>query len=527
MALPNLLPPDTKSARTEGVTLAVYAPFGTDEVLSTFPDGQSTELAQHPLFKSLLKVAEAGVHVAALIDLVEDDTYLVEIPAGQPADVRVSSRWKEQMDSPHTLAGFLRTAHSAHPESALVLALEGHGAGFLPDIDRRKLTAAALTQNNVSWHVTPEGTSPTLPTGGPLLPTGGPLLPTGGPLLPANHMPLSTYGLGAALKSALDSGVPKLAAIHFNNCFNMSVEVLHTVAPYAEYATGYLNYNFFTSGASYPAVFQKLAQAGSASAEQLAKWFADENHAALAAKGNHPTAGGVVQLTRMQEIAERIDDLADALLSALRTATGTARPAVVSKIRHAILKAQQFDTEATMELEAPDELTDILSFATALLAFDFGPHKVHSAALALQQALKGIKRYGDNDAPWPAPTERWDFSSPALAMNIFLPDPTLSGLWDWRSPYYLEVNPDPTLPRVQPNIIEFLKVTDWVDFIIEYHKEAKFIGLLPAMIPEFPVFNAKYEPPRKGDTPRGDDGCNGSTPNDPPYKGGPVPRASR
>src|SRR6185295_10177195 len=76
--------------------------------------------------------------------------------------------------------------------------------------------------------------------------------------------------------------------------------------------------------------------------------------------------------------------------------------------------------------------------------------------------------------------------------------PVLRGLWDWRSPFYLEVNPDPSKPLVQPHIIEFVKVTDWVDFLIEYHKgtptDGSFVRLLPAAIPEFPVFNANFEP---------------------------------
>ena len=45
-------------------------------------------------------------------------------------------------------------------------------------------------------------------------------------------------------------------------------------------------------------------------------------------------------------------------------------------------------------------MTDIRSFAAALRRFDFGPHKVHHAAAALEQALEGIKHYGDVDAPW-------------------------------------------------------------------------------------------------------------------------------
>jgi hypothetical protein len=523
MNLPRLLPEkNNEPGRTDSVVFAVYAPFGTDETLSTYPDGASQDLAQHPLYRGLLKVAEQGVHVAALIDLAEDDTYLVEIDAGRPAGATVTSRWKQAMASPNNLAGFLRHVHQSRPNSAIVLALEGHGAGFLPEIDARHLSARNVTDNgSFEWHLRGDGASPVLPTGSPLLPTGSPLLPTGSPLLPANHMPLSTWGLGAALKMAVDAGVPRLGVIHFNNCFNMSVEVLHTIAPYADYATGYPNYNFFTAGEPYPAVFEKLRVAGAANAQAIAQWFADGNHEILEAKGNHPTAGCVIRLSRMHTITECIDDLADALLAALRGApTPAARALVVGKIRHAIIKAQQYDTgTAGFELETPDELTDIYSLACTLLAFDFRPHPVHPAARALQDALKGIKRYGDDDAPWvagPGSPIRWNFSSPHLAMNIFLPDPVLRGLWDWRSPFYLDVNPDPTRPPVQPHIIEFVKVTDWVDFLIEYHKEAPFVRLLPAAIPEFPVFNARYDPkggndycPDPGQTPGKPNGASG------------------
>lgn len=525
MSLPRLLPDKSgDGARTDSVLFAVYAPFGSDETLSTYPEGSSRDLAQHPLYQGLLKVAAQGVHVAALVDLAKDDTYLVEIEGGKPAEVKVTSRWKQDMASPNNLAGFLRHAHQSRPTSAIVLALEGHGAGYLPEIDRRQLTTRTITRKGdvvFEWRISadqgapilPAG-SPLLPAGSPLLPAGSPLLPAGSPLLPVNHMPLSTWGIGAALKSALDAGVPKLSVIHFDNCFNMAVEVLHTVAPYADYATGYPNYNFFTAGEGYPAVFKKLAQQGTASAQDLAHWFAEANRQILDTKGNHPTLGCVVRLARMHAIAECVDDLADALLAALRgAATPQARQTVVQRIRSAIVLAQQFDTDSSFRLETPDQLTDLFSFANALLGFDFRPHPVHPAARALKDALQGIKAYGSTDQPWVAAGTgiTWNFSSPYLAMNIFLPDPLLRGFWDWRSPFYLDVNPDPTLPPVQPAIIDFVKVTDWVDFIIEYHKDSKeWVRLLPAAIPEFPVFNAKFDPkavpPRGGDNPTGTPG---------------------
>ena len=42
-----------------------------------------------------------------------------------------SRRWTRR----NTLAGFLRHTQRVGPGTALVLALEGHGAGYLPEID--------------------------------------------------------------------------------------------------------------------------------------------------------------------------------------------------------------------------------------------------------------------------------------------------------------------------------------------------------------------------------------------------------
>ncbi|WP_284618685.1 clostripain-related cysteine peptidase [Aquabacterium humicola] len=477
-----------------GVTLALYAPFGTDAVLSTYPGGSVLPIQQHALVQHLLKVSECGVHVSALIDLHDDDSYLVDIPANKPLSMQIASRWKQDMQSPRTLAGFLRRARQLHPETALVLALEGHGAGFLPEIDRSQLSTEQLTQGGeVAWQLGSEHGEPVLPMGSPLLPMGSPLLPMGSPLLPVNHMPLSTWGLATALKDALGGGAGsgrKLAAIHFNNCFNMAVEVLHTVAPYADYATGYMNYNFFTGGETYPAVFNKLKIAGNATTQQLSQWLAEANRDLLATKTHHPTTGAAVQLSRMPLIAARVDALAQALVAALTGAPAAERPTVVGRIRTAIIRAQQYDTGTNARLDVPDELTDLRSLAEQLMAFA-GSAAVVAAATQLHQALATIKVYGASATPWIAPDIVWDFSSRQLAMNILCPDPVLRGLWDWRSPFYLQKAPTPA----QPQVIDFLKSTAWVDFIIEYHKQAKFVGLLPAAIPGYPIFDRKLTLP--------------------------------
>ena len=497
MDLPQLLQEEEKAVpRHDCVLLAVWAPFGTDQTLSTYPNNQSQQLEQHPLVRNLCAVARLGIHVAALIDRVGEDTALVEIPAGAPDKLCVSSWWKEDMSSPLTLAGFLRRAHAPHPTAALVLALEGHGAGFFPDIDRTKMTARNVTlQGKHPWRI--EGNaSPALPEASPMLPEASPMLPEASPMLPANHLPLSTWGLADGLRRAQSAGVPKVSVLHLNNCFNMSVELLHTVAPYAQVATGYINYNFFTAGESYPTVFSQLAgQPGGMRPLELARAFADGNDKFLAAKGNHPTVGGVVQLARMDGIAQAIDGLADALLSALQNA-GAQRPTVVQKIQDAIVRARQLDTAngGGFELEAPDELTDIRSFALVLQKFDFQPAPVQAAAQVLAKALDGIWRYGAHDKPWVDTNVDWDFSANDMAMNILLPDPLREGLWDWRSPFYMNINPDPNAPKVQAHIIDFLQQTNWVEFIREYHKDVKFRGLRAARVPDFPVYFAEFDP---------------------------------
>ncbi len=503
-SLPRLTPDgrDDAAAGTDSVLLAVYAPFGTDKTLSGYPGAQLQPLTQHPLVRHLMQVAGLGVHVSALIDRVGENTYLVEIPAGQPGNMRITSSWKEDMSSPLALAGFLQRAHACHPKAAIVLSLEGHGAGYLPEIDRTQLTVANVTDGGkITWKISDED-SPILPTGSPVLPTGSPVLPTGSPVLPVNHMPLSSWGTGDALRRAQACGVPKLALLHFNNCFNMSAELLHTVAPYAEYATGYMNYNFFTAGETYPDVFRRLGRPGAHTTRQLAEWFALGNESFLDAKGNHPTVGASVQLARMKGIAGGIDTLARALLQALRANPlgSQARRDVADAIQTAIEAAQQYDTSGGggFGLDTPDELTDVCSLALTLQAPSLLPNAVRVAALALSRLLTGIKRYGANDLPWIDLSVRWDFKPNQkhdLAMNILLPDPQRKGIWDWRSPYYMDTHPNPNLPLVQPQVIDFLKKTKWVEFIDEYHKGVPFAGLLAGRIPDFPVFNAKFVPP--------------------------------
>jgi hypothetical protein len=510
--LPTLTPKTRSRARADdSVVFAVYAPFGSDPTLSRFPADTQAAIAQQALVRALQAVAAEGINVSALIDLYEDDSWLVEIPAGQPKAIAITSAWKQDMSAPQALAGFLRRTQQRFPCSTLVLAIEGHGGGFVPDIDPLRITPRNTTRwgppsapSHARW-VQSESQARVEPEpGSPALPLESPVLPLESPVLPASRLPLSTWALGEALRSAIKAGAPKPAVIHFNNCFNASFELLHTVAPFADVATAYANYDFFTAGAAYPAVFKRLRLAGSATRLQLGQWFAAENGALLKAKKNHPTVGATVALAAVRtKMATALDTLAGALLKALQTAAN--RPDVVARIKLAATQAQHFDTDADNQLQVPDQFIDLGSFAVRLQAtFAGAPGAgalVPAAAAALQTTLAGAWQYGDWDRPWMDETQVWDFRNTTLGLNIFFPDPDLRGVWDWRSPYYLSGTADPTKPPAQRHVIDFLKdvgsapsVTQprWVAFIVEYHKGVPLVGFLPALAPVFPLFNARY-----------------------------------
>ena len=478
------------------VTLVVYAPYGTDPALTDYPGSTVTSIERHPLVQNLARVAACGVHVYALVDLVDDSTWLVEFTANRSTP-RLTSRWKQQMGAMDPLHGLIRYACEKRPGTMLVLGLEGHGAGYLPEIDLHVLTAAQVTDNgSFEWHIGQESGAPVLPMGSPMLPMGSPMLPMGSPMLPVTDVPMSTWALGNAIRAGLKDQPNRLGVILFNSCFNMSVEVLHTVAPYAEFAGGFANYNFFSAGEAYPAAFAELkANQHTASTQQLATWLVEANGRILREKSHHPTMGAVVPLSRMAQVAARVDALAKALIGALTAGDATYQREVAHKIRDAIRRAQQYDTHMPVRLEAPDELTDLGTLAHELADFDVNPVEVRAAARKLGAALKGVKVYGDSGAPWIAPGVYWDFSRTDLSMNIFCPDPNLSGLWDWRSAYYLQPDADLQTPAVQPHVIDFLKRTAWVKFIIEYHRHEPFKGLRPALIPPCVRFNRLHDLP--------------------------------
>lgn len=500
-----------RGASTRGVVFAVYAPFGTDETLSRFPPSRSQPpVARQPLVKALQKVAALGVNVSALLDLYDDDTYLVEIAAGCPKDICIVSAWKQDMSSPLALAGFLRRTHHRFPGSTLVLSIEGHGGAFLPEIDFARITSSSLTQGSDAsgrrsfrWIQT-EASSRFEPDDGlPALPIRTPVLPIRTPVLAATRLPMSTWALGAALRSAIKSGVPRPAIVNFANCFNASVEHLHTVAPYADFATGYANYNFFTAGDTYPQVFSLLKQAGSASAEQLAKWFATENGKVLKAKKNHPTLGATVELSRMRAIAKAIDAMALALTAALRTGVKAERDDALGRINQAARQAQHYDTQQGFELEVPDQFMDINSFAQQILThFPSGSAgrnaAIRAGATQVSTAASGLWQFGHFDRPYLDENKIWDFRSQDLGLSIFFPDPDREGLWDWRSPYYLSGTVDTNKPPAQKRVIDFLAdrkgaSPPWVAFIKEYHADVTFKGLLAARPLLFPIFNKPFK----------------------------------
>ena len=498
---------DRQGSPEHGLLFAVYAPFGGDPALSSFPGDRTRPIAQQALLGHLRNVAAQGVNVAALIDLFDDDTWLVEIPAFRPNDALVVSAWKQAMNRPQALAGFLRRAHQRFPCSDLVLALEGHGAGFLPEVAQHRITPQSTGEDTehgsaVQWNIGPTQNAPVDPdTGLPILgQTAYENLPVDSPEALPVTLPLSTWAVAQALAMARKAGVPKPAVVHFDNCFNMSLEHLHTLAPHAEVATGYANYNYFTAGMAYPPLFERLRLHGPVTAEVFGRWFAEANHAPLAAKGFHPGVGASLPLKRVRKVAEALEAMARALTAALRADRATHHP----RIRQGIIDALQYDSNGDFHLDVPDQQTDLGTWAEQLQAA-YPTGDVHDAAAALQAALKGAQVYGDADSPHMDTTQHWDFSDAAVAMNILLPDPDCRGLSDWRTPYYMLGTVDPTRAPALKAQIPLLADragtrAPWPEFLVEYHKDTPFVGLLRIPPFVFPRFEHKFEPPTPGTT---------------------------
>lgn len=501
----------------DSLVFAVYAAFGTDPILSVYPnvDSKQAAILNQTLVLNLKEVAAKGVNVCALIDLFEDDTWLVEIPAGRPDAIVAHSTWKQDMSASQALSGFLRRTHARFPCSTIVLALEGHGGGFVPSIDPSLIkpdTATHWTRNGQSGQVRwvsgeKQTTIEPDPPGSPALPIDMPTLPIDMPTLPLARMPMSTWAMGYALQTAIKSGVPRPAVIHFNNCFNASLELLHTVAPYADYATGYTNYDFFSAGAAYPGLFEQLRQSPvPVSRGEFARWFALSNQTELAKQPGHPTVGAAVALgTIRKRVSPKLDNLANELVKALLTN----RPDARQRIKDAAAAAQHYDTVPGFELGKVDQFIDIASFAAALQK-TFKPGPVHDAAGQLLATLAGFYVYGDVASPSMAgdPAVVYDFSDKRLGLNILFPDPDLSGFWDWRSPYYLAGVPyDPIKqePPAQRHVIDFLadpapgKKQPWVNLIIEYHRNLTFRGFWAIQ----PFFFPLASPKRSNDKPNG------------------------
>ncbi len=477
------------SAIKQPLTLVIYASFGSDDLLSQYPNGQTQNVSEHPMVESCREVATLGVNVCLLIDRKDDDTHLVTIAAH--GDVVVTPQLKCEMSSPRCLRGLLDVADRKFPNSTFVLTMEGHGAGYFPEIDRSKLTVASLTNLSgtaIEWRISPELIEPLRASDGqPALPMGEPMLPMGEPMLPASHAPISTWGVGAALRAYVAGRTSKrsnIAVIHFNNCFNMSTELLHTVASCAQYAASYPSYNFFTAGLSYAATIKRFLSSTTKDSATLARAFALENQKTLAAQPlPHPTVGCVVDLSRMPAIASALDALSGALIDAL--------PNARAGILAAIKAAQQYDTSGDFRLDVPDALSDLGSLAERLRTAALSP-QITLAATDLASVLKGVFVYGERAKPWVATQIEWPLDDPRLAMNIFLPDPTLEGLWDWRSPFYFATTPSQCI--AQPQVIELLQQNRWVAFLRKLHAQTPFRGLKAPRVLDLPV--ARHYPRR-------------------------------
>lgn len=462
-------PPTVTPKDIVPIVFAVYAPFGTDDRLSQQAD---------PFISNLAATAVPGfVHIVALVDN-KNATRLIEITDGSLQETCLSKR---DMGDPQTLIDFMAYVQAAHPSTRVVLSLEGHGGGYIPDVDPSEIKptkwSTPTSDGDIPLQATPtaKGLEPPLPMGSPEL---------------SGQELMSTYDLYEALDHITLSGTNKIDLLVLNNCFNLSVEVLATVAPFAEYAVGYPNYNFFSKGVPYQEVFS--GETENTPTLEFAQKFAVTNRAYLHSistpPNEHPTIGGVVTLTQMYTITAYIDVLARELITAVNQGFS-------ENIALAIETSQKYDTTSCQEdmhpefeLGVPDAFTDLHDFAGKLMETFSGisASGVYTAAQDLYNATRNIQVYSDGGLhPWVHQDLDyfWEFPS-QLSLNIFLPIPNHHDFWDWRTLFYVGA---PNRHANGLNTIDFVRTNHWREFLVTFYAQDDFAGIMRPCVPPAPL----------------------------------------
>ncbi|MDM8520113.1 clostripain-related cysteine peptidase [Anaerolineales bacterium HSG6] len=330
---------------------------------------------------------------------------------------------KGELDTalPNTLVEFASWAQSQYPGKFTFLSLVGHGGGWGHPIYPGQ-------GRHSDWG------------GGPTF-TGGMLWDAH----PKNTMP--TEPMTGALKwLTMDN---PLDVIYLDSCLMSGVEVMSSIAPYAEYIIAHENLTW----AIYPYHDYLKQVDGNTQPEALAEHIAQSFIENLPT--NNPAQIGVIDTSRMPKVELTLDALSISLSHTLTTSR--------SAISQSLIAAMHLEENEDWWINQNDDYVDAYDFATQLIAHDDIPANVKTDAQELQQAITEtmLVNHAKDGVAWPSyqagynHPQTWTLSRlEGLSLYFPLED-------DWRRPHY---GAD-ALPT-------FAGKTHWDEFIQAWHKDS-------------------------------------------------------
>jgi len=293
-----------------------------------------------------------------------------------------------------TLQNFIRWARQTYPGSQhTMLSIINHGGGWAPDLGDAEQRRAAVTTQAGGWR--------------------------GMSLDFLSAYSLSTVNTGEVFKNLGDMG--KFDVLFFDACLMGMVETAYEVQPYAQYFIA--GENLLWAELPYDKYLAPDVLNGLTTPRDLATTIVQRyNHGSKA-----PYTIAAVDASKLPDLRDKTNALAQALLAALPGAPVPMDDPVRARITAAYQAAQKFDYDVSLELDpTTDGYVDLADFAR-LLAADSGlPEAVRAAArtvfdtiyppgqvIIAARALSGTVSTSKG-------VKSWDFSR-AYGLSIYLP----------------------------------------------------------------------------------------------------------
>jgi hypothetical protein len=297
-----------------------------------------------------------------------------------------------------TLRNFITWARDTYPGSPQsMLSVVGHGGGWSPDfLSTAQPRGRAIVQAGGG-----RGLAIDLSAGG---------------------------GAGSSLSTRntaeVFAGLGRFDLLFFDACLMGMVESLYEVYPYADYLVA--GENLLWSQFPYEEYFAPGALTATTTGRELAAHIVASYNAPV--RPDEPFVIAAFDSDELPVLTERVDDLAEALLTILNGPTQGAS-AAATKLRAAYGAAQKFDYDSSLSIEASDGYVDLADFAQKLTLPDFAINAEISALaqLVYEGVVGGTGTRGALIGPANKQSGailegavQWDFTN-AYGMAIYMP----------------------------------------------------------------------------------------------------------